>query len=119
MRELPPPAVHASRNAWDAKSQALRGLVIGIIAAAVLAYLGAMGTQAAPFLQRFAYWAAVILPGSLLGLGVNALVRGWGGGDGTLATSQGYVVNNLQSGPSDTMFYMFNKPESEASAVVF
>jgi len=79
MRELPPPAVHASRNAWDAKSQALRGLVIGIIAAAVLAYLGAMGTQAAPFLQRFAYWAAVILPGSLLGLGVNALVRGWGG----------------------------------------
>ncbi|MFZ5667215.1 MAG: LytTR family DNA-binding domain-containing protein [Pseudomonadota bacterium] len=61
------------------KSQALRGLVIGMIAAAVLAYLGAMGTQAAPFVQRFAYWAAVILPGSLLGLGVNALVRGWGG----------------------------------------
>lgn len=79
MRELSPPAVHASRNAWDAKSQALRGLVIGMIAAAVLAYLGAMGTQAAPFVQRFAYWAAVILPGSLLGLGVNALVRGWGG----------------------------------------
>lgn len=50
-----------------------------MIAAAVLAYLGAMGTQAAPFVQRFAYWAAVILPGSLLGLGVNALVRGWGG----------------------------------------
>lgn len=50
-----------------------------MIAAAVLAYLGAMGTQAAPFVQRFAYWAAVILPGSLLGLGVNVLVRGWGG----------------------------------------
>lgn len=50
-----------------------------MIAAAVLAYLGAMGTQAAPFVQRFAYWAAVILPGSLLGLGVNSLVRGWGG----------------------------------------
>ena len=79
MRELPPPAVHASRNAGDAKSQALRGLAIGLIAAAVLAYLGAMGTQAAPFLQRLAYWAAVILPGSLLGLGINALVRGWGG----------------------------------------
>ena len=61
------------------KSQALRGIAIGMIAAAVLAYLGAMGTQAAPFLQRLAYWAAVILPGSLLGLGVNALVRGWGG----------------------------------------
>jgi DNA-binding LytR/AlgR family response regulator len=61
------------------KDQALRGIAIGLIAAAVLAYLGAMGTQAAPFLQRLAYWAAVILPGSLLGLGVNALVRGWGG----------------------------------------
>lgn len=61
------------------KNQALRGLVIGIIAAAVLAYLGAMGTQAAPFFQRLAYWAAVILPGSLLGLGVNTLVHGWGG----------------------------------------
>lgn len=61
------------------KSQALRGMAIGLIAAAVLAYLGAMGTQAAPFVQRLAYWAAVILPGSLLGLGVNALVRGWGG----------------------------------------
>jgi hypothetical protein len=79
MRELSPPAVHASRNAGIAKSQALRGIAIGMIAAAVLAYLGAMGTQAAPFLQRLAYWAAVILPGSLLGLGVNALVRGWGG----------------------------------------
>jgi len=61
------------------KSQALRGMAIGLIAAAVLAYLGAMGTQVAPFVQRLAYWAAVILPGSLLGLGVNALVRGWGG----------------------------------------
>lgn len=79
MRELSPPAVHASRNAGGAKSQALRGVIIGLIAVAVLAYLGAMGTQAAPFLQRLAYWAAVILPGSLLGLGVNALVRGWGG----------------------------------------
>lgn len=79
MRELSPPAAHASRNAGGAKSQALRGIAIGLIAAAVLAYLGAMGTQAAPFVQRLAYWAAVILPGSLLGLGVNALVRGWGG----------------------------------------
>lgn len=61
------------------KSQALRGMAIGMIAAAVLAYLGAMGTQPAPFGQRLAYWAAVILPGSLLGLAVTALVRSWGG----------------------------------------
>lgn len=61
------------------KDQALRGIAIGLIAAAVLAYLGAMGTQPAPFGQRLAYWAAVILPGSLLGLAVTALVRSWGG----------------------------------------
>jgi len=79
MRELPQPAVHASRNAFAVKTQAVRGLVIGLVAAVVLAYLGALGTQDAPFVQRLAYWAAVILPGSLLGLAITTLVRSWGG----------------------------------------
>ncbi len=79
MRELPPPAVHASRNAFAVKTQAVRGLVIGLVAAVVLAYLGALGTQDAPFVQRLAYWGAVILPGSLLGLAITTLVRSWGG----------------------------------------
>jgi hypothetical protein len=79
MRELPSPAVHASPNAFAVKRPAVRGLIIGTIAAFVLAYLGAMGTLPAPFAQRLAYWAAVILPGSLLGLGIMALVRSWGG----------------------------------------
>ena len=78
MRELPPSAVHASRNAFVLSSQALRGLVIAALAAALLAYLGALGTQDAPFGQRLAYWAAVILPGSLLGSGALVLVRHWG-----------------------------------------
>lgn len=78
MRELPPPAVHASRIAFVLSSQALRGLVIAGLAAVVLAYLGALGTQDAPFAQRLAYWAAVILPGSLLGSGALVLVRHWG-----------------------------------------
>lgn len=78
MRELSPPAIHASRNAISLSSQALRGLVIASVAAVVLAYLGALGTQDAPFLQRLAYWAAVIVPGSLLGSGALVLVRHWG-----------------------------------------
>ncbi|WAC22845.1 LytTR family DNA-binding domain-containing protein [Blastomonas sp. SL216] len=61
------------------KTQAVRGLVIGLAAAVVLAYLGALGTQDAPFVQRLAYWGAVILPGSLLGLAITTLVRSWGG----------------------------------------
>lgn len=78
MRELPSPAVHASRNAFSLSSQAVRGLVIAALAAVVLAYLGALGTQDAPFVQRLAYWAAVIVPGSLLGSGALVLVRHWG-----------------------------------------
>ncbi len=54
-------------------------MAIGVAAAVVLAYLGALGTHQAPLGQRLAYWAAVILPGSVLGLMVTALVRGWGG----------------------------------------
>lgn len=54
-------------------------MVIAALAAIVLAYLGALGTQDAPFVQRLAYWAAVIVPGSLLGSGALVLVRHWGG----------------------------------------
>lgn len=72
-------AIHASRNADRARARAFRGMAIGLAAAVVLAYLGALGTQQAPLLHRLAYWAAVILPGSVLGLMVTALVRFWGG----------------------------------------
>lgn len=57
----------------------LRGLAIGLAAALVLAYVGALGTGPAPFGQRLAYWAAVILPGSVLGLMVTTVVRSWHG----------------------------------------
>jgi hypothetical protein len=61
------------------KRRAIRGVFIGLAAAALLAYLGALGTGPAPLSTRFAYWAAVILPGSLIGLAVTTLVRGCGG----------------------------------------
>lgn len=79
MREQPAIAVHASPNAFSVNRQAVRGLIIGATASVVLALLGALGTGGAPLGLRIAYWAAVILPGSLLGLAVTALVRSWGG----------------------------------------
>lgn len=72
------PTVHASPNALPLRRRAARGLAIGAAAAVLLAYVGAMGTDMAPFGQRLAYWATAILPGSVLGLVFTALVRGWG-----------------------------------------
>lgn len=57
----------------------LRGLVVGAVASVVLALLGAMGTDAAPWGTRLLFWATVIMPGSLLGLGVSWAVQKWGG----------------------------------------
>jgi len=79
MRENKASAVRASPNAFSLQAQAFRGLGIAAAAAAVLAYLGALGTGEAPLGLRLAYWAAVIMPGSFLGMGVSALVRSWGG----------------------------------------
>jgi len=79
MRENEASAVRASPNAFSLQTQAFRGLGIAAAAAAGLAYLGALGTGEAPLGLRLAYWAAVIMPGSFLGMGVSALVRSWGG----------------------------------------
>jgi DNA-binding LytR/AlgR family response regulator len=61
------------------QQRTVRGLVIGAMASVVLALLGAMGTDAAPLGLRMLYWAAVIMPGSLLGLAVTWAVQKWGG----------------------------------------
>ncbi len=72
-------AIHDARNASSVRRRAVRSLAIGVAAALVMAYLGALGTGSAPFLHRLAYWATVILPGSVIGLAVYEMVRGWGG----------------------------------------
>lgn len=74
-----PPAIHASPNAILLRRRAVRGLTIGLVAAALLAFLGAMGTDEAPLLHRIAYWCAVIVPGSVLGFGVQSLILALGG----------------------------------------
>lgn len=71
-------AIHASPNVIPTRSRFVRSTLVAFVAALVLAYVGALGTGAAPFALRFAYWNAVILPGSMLGFVVTALVRGWG-----------------------------------------
>lgn len=73
------PAVHASPIAHPLRARALRGVMIGLAAALVLAVLGAMNTGQAPFGYRLLYWACVILPGSLLGIAIQTAVLAWGG----------------------------------------
>lgn len=71
-------AIDASPNAHPLRRLAVRSLVIGVAAAALLAFVGALGTDAAPFISRLVYWAAVILPASLIGMAVREGMRSWG-----------------------------------------
>jgi hypothetical protein len=73
------PAFHASPIAHPLRARVLRGVAIGLTAAAVLAVLGAMNTGQAPFAYRLLYWVSVILPGSLLAIVVQTAVLAWGG----------------------------------------
>ncbi len=72
-------AIHASPSAARLRQRLLRGLVIGGVAAGLLAFMGAMGTNFAPLGTRFAFWAAVVLPGSVLGFVMQTAVSAWGG----------------------------------------
>ncbi|MEE4153359.1 MAG: LytTR family DNA-binding domain-containing protein [Erythrobacter sp.] len=73
------PSVHASPNAEPLRRKILRGLALGLAAAFLLAFVGALGTGPAPFAVRMLYWATVILPGSALGLLIAVQMRAWGG----------------------------------------
>ncbi len=81
-RQPLPPAVHDARMVGPMvgplRRRAVRGLIIGLVAALVLTVLGALGTDAAPLGLRFAYWLIVVLPGSLLGLIIAFAVQSWG-----------------------------------------
>ncbi len=77
-REAPVPTIHASPNAAMLKRRTVRGLVIGLVASVALSVLGAMGTGASSVPVRLAYWLAVIMPGSLLGLFFAFAVESWG-----------------------------------------
>ncbi len=79
IREAPPAAFHAARIAAPLRERVVRGLVIGTVAALVLAIVGALNTDEAAFSRRLAYWLAVVLPGSILGIFIHTAVAAWGG----------------------------------------
>jgi DNA-binding LytR/AlgR family response regulator len=79
IREAAPAAFHAARTAAPLPDRVLRGLVIGAIAALVLAIIGAFNTDEAAFRLRLAYWLAVVLPGSILGIFIHTAIAAWGG----------------------------------------
>ena len=78
MREPRLRAIHEPRTASPLRERLLRGLIIGVIAAVVLAVVGALNTQTAPFPLRLAYWLTVVLPGSIIGLFMQSAVAGMG-----------------------------------------
>lgn len=78
VREGPETAVHASPIAEPIRQRVLRGAVIGVVAALLLAFSGAFGTGLATIGPRILYWLAVILPGSALGLLIAGVVHPWG-----------------------------------------
>jgi hypothetical protein len=55
-----------------------RGLLIGTVAALVLAFTGAFRTDQVPLVPRLLYWLAVVQAGSVLGLLITAAVELWG-----------------------------------------
>jgi DNA-binding LytR/AlgR family response regulator len=79
IREAAPAAFHAARMTSPLRGRVIRGLVIGTIAAAVLAIIGALGTDQAPLMLRLGYWLAVVLPGSVLGIFIHTGIAAWGG----------------------------------------
>lgn len=79
IREATPAAFHAARTAAPLRGRLVRGLIIGTLAALVLATVGALNTDEAAFPLRLTYWLAVVLPGSILGFLVHTAVAAWGG----------------------------------------
>jgi hypothetical protein len=71
------PAIHASRTA-PAAPHFRRAYVIAAIAGLFMAAIGALGTDAAGFGVRLAYWLVVMFTGSTLGTGVAFAVQSWG-----------------------------------------
>lgn len=79
VRQLHRQAVHASPTAGAVRPRVVTSAAIGLAASLMLALLGALGTDAVPFGLRLLYWAAVVLPGSALGVAITWAVRLWGG----------------------------------------
>lgn len=82
MREQTDNVIHASPAATTTylrPANAFRyGMITAIIAAVFMAVTGALGTDAAPFGTRIAFWGIVMVSGHMIGTGVTSGIRGWG-----------------------------------------
>jgi hypothetical protein len=56
-----------------------RGFIIATIAAPLLTFMGALGTDALPFWPRLFYWLILMEAGALIGMGASLAVEHWGG----------------------------------------
>jgi DNA-binding LytR/AlgR family response regulator len=59
-------------------TQHRKGIVISAVAALLMAFVGAFGTDQIGFGPRLGYWLIVMLSGALIGIGVTAAVHAWG-----------------------------------------
>ncbi|QIG78979.1 LytTR family transcriptional regulator DNA-binding domain-containing protein [Stakelama tenebrarum] len=82
MREMQRFATGASRMAErarpDAATRQRRGFVIVGVAALLMTITGAFGTHEVPILPRLAYWMIIMVSGAMIGIGVTAMIVGWG-----------------------------------------
>jgi DNA-binding LytR/AlgR family response regulator len=88
-----------------------RGLGIGAIAALFLSFSGAFGTDGAPFAQRLAYWAGLMIGGSAMGAVTISLIQRFEILE-TRPWLQGLLIVAIITGPINLMVYF-------ASTVMF
>ena len=56
----------------------VRSLVIAMIAALFMTFIGALGTGEVTILNRLMYWFVVMITGALIGLGISGGIHQWG-----------------------------------------
>lgn len=55
-----------------------RGVIVATVAALLMTFFGAFGTDALPLGKRLGYWLVLMEAGALIGIGAATGVRGWG-----------------------------------------
>lgn len=78
MRKLQDAATGASRTGGVPYGNHRRSFLIATIAAVLMTFIGAFGTDQAPLPQRLAYWLIIMECGAMVGLGASTGIAAWG-----------------------------------------
>ena len=81
MRERQADTIGASRMGKTADVPELnytRGLIVSLLAAFLMALVGAFRSDALPFGPRLLYWLIIMMTGAVIGIGASTGVRHWG-----------------------------------------